>query len=80
FADIYSGKFRIGDKQMINITGGTKARGYPIGALGVYEAAEISAMMSGEKIRSNQIDLNDAIMIGIGGAGSSSAILHLTKA
>ncbi len=42
------GRFHPGDKPAVNLSGGLKARGHPIGATGVYQAAEIAEQLMGK--------------------------------
>ncbi|NPA97028.1 MAG: thiolase domain-containing protein [Crenarchaeota archaeon] len=45
FAD---GRFGPGDKPSVNLSGGLKARGHPVGATGVYQVAEIAMQLRGD--------------------------------
>jgi len=45
---IKDGRFEAGDKPSINLSGGLKARGHPVGATGVYQVAEISMQLRGD--------------------------------
>jgi len=42
------GRFRKGDRPVINPSGGLKSRGHPVGATGVYQAAEIAMQLRGD--------------------------------
>ncbi|MEM0027502.1 MAG: thiolase domain-containing protein [Ignisphaera sp.] len=45
---IKDGRFAAGDKPSINLSGGLKARGHPVGATGVYQVAEIAMQLRGD--------------------------------
>ncbi|ADM27286.1 Thiolase [Ignisphaera aggregans DSM 17230] len=45
---IRDGRFSVGDKPSINLSGGLKARGHPVGATGVYQVAEIAMQLRGD--------------------------------
>lgn len=42
------GKFQKGDKPEVNFSGGLKARGHPVGATGIYQAAEAVMQLRGD--------------------------------
>jgi acetyl-CoA C-acetyltransferase/acetyl-CoA acyltransferase len=42
------GKFQRGDKPEVNFSGGLKARGHPVGATGIYQAAEAVMQLRGD--------------------------------
>ncbi len=77
--EIKEGRYRLGDKPMINLTGGTKARGDPIGATGVYQVAELTALIKGDKIRNGAPTIETGLAIAIGGTGGVSAGVLLEK-
>ncbi len=45
---IKEGRFAPGDKPSLNLSGGLKARGHPVGATGVYQVAEIAMQLRGD--------------------------------
>ncbi len=45
---VYEGRFRIGDKPVINPSGGLKARGHPVGATGIYQVVEVAMQLRGD--------------------------------
>jgi acetyl-CoA C-acetyltransferase/acetyl-CoA acyltransferase len=45
---IAQGRFRIGDKPVINPSGGLKSRGHPVGATGVYQVCEVVMQLRGD--------------------------------
>lgn len=45
---VKDGRFAAGDKPSINLSGGLKARGHPVGATGVYQVAEIAMQLRGD--------------------------------
>ncbi len=59
----------------VNLSGGLKARGHPIGATGVYQAAELSLQLIGEA-GSLQVDSpSRALMVSVGGVASNAAAI-----
>ncbi len=71
--EIKEGKFRPGDKPVINHTGGAKARGHPVGATGVYQVAEAVAAMHGLQGVRGLDYVEKAWILGIGGPGTVAA-------
>ncbi|RLG74306.1 MAG: acetyl-CoA acetyltransferase, partial [Thermoprotei archaeon] len=45
---VYEGRFRVGDKPVVNPSGGLKARGHPVGATGIYQIVEIAMQLRGD--------------------------------
>jgi len=45
---IAEGRFRVGDKPVINPSGGLKSRGHPVGATGVYQVCEVVMQLRGD--------------------------------
>ncbi|MCD6428742.1 MAG: thiolase domain-containing protein [Desulfurococcales archaeon] len=45
---VYEGRFRVGDKPVINPSGGLKARGHPVGATGIYQVVEVAMQLRGD--------------------------------
>lgn len=72
------GRFRLGDSLAINLSGGTKGRGYIEGATGVYQVAEISAFLTGYR-GYKQHNSDYAIAIGTGGIASVSSCVLIKK-
>ncbi|MGC8752261.1 MAG: thiolase C-terminal domain-containing protein [Fervidicoccaceae archaeon] len=77
--DISSGRFRLGDKPSVNVTGGTKARGHPYGATGVYQLAELSSLLSDNKVKNARVQADRALSISMGGVGTVFTGILLEK-
>jgi acetyl-CoA C-acetyltransferase/acetyl-CoA acyltransferase len=45
---VREGRFAAGDRPSINLSGGLKARGHPVGATGVYQVAEVAMQLRGD--------------------------------
>ncbi len=45
---VYEGRFRVGDKPVVNPSGGLKARGHPVGATGIYQIVEVAMQLRGD--------------------------------
>lgn len=70
--DAKKGIYGYGGRVVVNTFGGLKARGHPIGATGVYQAAEIYLQLTG-RAGSCQVDrANHGAMISLAGLGSSA--------
>lgn len=72
------GRFRHGDSLAVNMSGGTKGRGYVEGATGVYQLAEITAFINGYRGYKHQ-NTDYALSLGVGGIGSVSACVLIKK-
>jgi len=78
--DIQEGRFRPGDKPSVNLTGGTKARGHPYGATGVYQIAELVSLLSDGKVKNSPISGERGLAVSMGGAGAVFGAVLLEKA
>ena len=76
---IRDGSYRIGDKVALNVTGGLKARGNPIGATGVYQVAELSGLLKGDEVRRGFSNAEKALAIAVGGIGAIASGAYLEK-
>lgn len=77
--DALSGKFDLDGDHPISTFGGMKARGYPIGAAGVYQLCEAYLQLTG-RAKSNQVsDAKHALIQTIGGI-DGSAYVHVLGA
>ncbi len=73
------GRFRHGDKPEVNLSGGLKARGNPIGATGVYQVAEVAMQLRGAfpGLQSNSPEIG--LVINMSGIGSSVSSIVIRK-
>ncbi|MEM0481792.1 MAG: thiolase domain-containing protein [Nitrososphaerota archaeon] len=77
--DAKNGVFDHGGKVVINTFGGLKARGHPLGATGVYQAAEIFLQLTG-RAGACQVDgVKYGAMISLSGLGSSAYSLVMKE-
>lgn len=74
-----NGDIKPGGKLPINLSGGLKARGHPIGATGVYQAAELSLQLIGEAGSLQADSPAKALMVSIGGVASNAAVIVLER-
>ena len=74
------GKLDLNGKIPTNTFGGSKARGDPLGATGIYQAVEIYKQLAGEA-GNNQIDgAKTGLSVTISGIGSSAVVnLYLRR-
>jgi acetyl-CoA C-acetyltransferase/acetyl-CoA acyltransferase len=66
---ILDGRYRLGDKPSINVTGGTKSRGHPFGATGVYQVAEVTSLLSDGKVKGARVNGELGLVVSMGGIG-----------
>ncbi len=78
---VASGAFTVGgDGPLVNPSGGLKARGHPVGATGVYMAAEIAMQLSGTFPGLQAGDAKAGAAVSINGHGSSAYVAVFTRA
>ena len=77
--ELLDGRFRPGDKPSINLSGGLKARGHPLGATGVYQIAELIMQLIGEFPGASSITYDVALAHSVGGYGSTSVVTILKR-
>lgn len=73
------GRFAKGDKPEVNLSGGLKARGHPVGATGVYQIAEATLQLRGEFPGEKASDPVIAATQNIGGVGTFTTVTILTR-
>ena len=73
-----AGKTRLGGQIPINLSGGLKARGHPVGATGVYQILEIVQQLRGEAEKNQIEDPRIGMAQNIGGSGSN-IVTHILK-
>jgi acetyl-CoA C-acetyltransferase len=70
------GKTRLGGKIPINVSGGLKARGHPVGATGMYQIVEAIAQLRGAAGKNQVKDATIGMTQNIGGSGSN-VVTHI---
>ncbi len=73
------GKFAKGDKPEVNLSGGLKARGHPVGATGIYQVCEAAMQLRGDFPGVKASDPEIAVTQNIGGVGTFSAVSVLRR-
>jgi acetyl-CoA C-acetyltransferase/acetyl-CoA acyltransferase len=76
---ILDGRYRLGDKPSINVTGGTKSRGHPFGATGVYQVAEVTSLLSDGKVKGARVNGELGLVVSMGGIGTVLSGILLEK-
>ncbi|MEM2528445.1 MAG: thiolase domain-containing protein [Ignisphaera sp.] len=76
---IKDGKFAAGDRPSINLSGGLKARGHPVGATGVYQVAEIAMQLRGDfpGVRLNSAEIG--LAMNTGGVATLTSVIILKR-
>ena len=69
------GRFRPGDKPQVNLSGGLKSRGHPVGATGVYQAAEIVMQLRGDFSGIKASGAEIGVAENIGGSGAMISVI-----
>ncbi len=67
------GRFHPGDRPTVNPSGGLKARGHPVGATGVYQAAEVVMQLRGDYPGLRVAGAETGLALNMGGVGSTVA-------
>ncbi len=73
------GRFAKGDKPEVNLSGGLKARGHPVGATGVYQIVEATLQLRGEFPGEKASDPEIAATQNIGGVATYTTITVLRR-
>ena len=75
------GRFAPGDRPTVNPSGGLKARGHPVGATGVYQAAEITMQLRGDFPGARApAGSETGIAVNMGGDGSTVTVTVFRRA
>ncbi len=69
------GQYYIGGQLPINLYGGLKARGHPVGATGVYQIGELVYSLRGD----GRVDAEKGLAENIGGSGSTVSVCVLER-
>ena len=72
------GRFSPGDKPSLNLSGGLKSRGHPVGATGVYQLAEVVMQLRGD-FPGVSVPAEVGLTQNIGGAGSNVTTIILMR-
>lgn len=72
--DVYSGRFNKGNKPAVNLMGGLKARGNPIGATGAYQVSEAIMLIRNSSLKYVLVHMmsgfdDNVVVLVLGGAG-----------
>lgn len=76
---IKDGRFAAGDKPSINLSGGLKARGHPVGATGVYQVAEIAMQLRGDFPGIKVGSAERGIAMNTGGVATLTSVIILRR-
>jgi len=76
---IRDGRFSVGDKPSINLSGGLKARGHPVGATGVYQVAEIAMQLRGDFPGVRAPSPSIGLAMNTGGVATLTSIIILKR-
>ena len=58
----------------VNTSGGLKARGHPLGATGIAQAAEVTWQLRQEADKRQVSDVENGLTLNIGGTGGTAAV------
>ncbi len=76
---VAEGRFHPGDKPSANPSGGLKARGHPLGATGVYQAAEAAQQLMGTFKGLSISGAEKALVVSMGDTGTPVSVLVFTR-
>jgi acetyl-CoA C-acetyltransferase len=76
---VESGMTALGGKKPVNVSGGLKSKGHPVGATGVAQVAEIVHQLRGEAGARQVKDAKIGLTQNMGGSGGS-AVVHIMQA
>ena len=76
---VEDGMTEIGGEIPVNPSGGLKARGHPLGATGIAQAAEIVWQLRGEAGKRQVKDMEVGMTHNIGGTGGTAAVHILSN-
>jgi len=76
---IRDGRFGKDDKPAINLSGGLKARGHPVGATGVYQVAEIAMQLRGDFPGLRAPSPSIGLALNTGGVATLTSIVILRR-
>ncbi|MEM2512679.1 MAG: acetyl-CoA acetyltransferase, partial [Ignisphaera sp.] len=67
------------DKPAINLSGGLKARGHPVGATGVYQVAEIAMQLRGDFPGLKASSPSTGLALNTGGVATLTSVAILRR-
>jgi acetyl-CoA C-acetyltransferase len=73
-----NGEIKLGGKRPINLSGGLKACGHPVGATGVKQIVEVYNQLTGRAGKRQTAKANLALTHNVGGTGGT-AVVHVIK-
>lgn len=73
------GRFGAGDRPSLNLSGGLKARGHPLGATGVYQVAELAMQLRGDFPGVKAQGAEVALALNIGGIFAQASVVLLKR-
>ncbi|MEM1525925.1 MAG: thiolase domain-containing protein [Ignisphaera sp.] len=76
---IKEGRFARDDKPAINLSGGLKARGHPVGATGVYQVAEIAMQLRGDFPGLKASSPSTGLALNTGGVATLTSVAILRR-
>ncbi|OGG14880.1 hypothetical protein A2773_01265 [Candidatus Gottesmanbacteria bacterium RIFCSPHIGHO2_01_FULL_39_10] len=76
--NIFMQKTRLGEKLVINTSGGLKASGHPVGATGVKQVVEITHQLQGKAGKKQVKGANIGLTHNVGGSGAT-AVIHILR-
>ncbi|MCS7112195.1 MAG: thiolase domain-containing protein [Ignisphaera sp.] len=76
---VKDGRFAVGDKPSVNLSGGLKARGHPVGATGVYQIAEIAMQLRGDFPGVKLDKAEKGLAMNTGGVGTLTSVVILKR-
>lgn len=71
---IESGETRLGGRIPVNVSGGLKAKGHPVGATGTAQTYEIYLQLTGQADRRQVKDANVGLTHNVGGSGATATV------
>ena len=77
--DATNGKFDLTGKYPISTFGGMKARGYPVGAAGIYQICEAYMQVTGQAGQNQVRDAKNCLVHSMSGIDSSSVVHILSR-
>lgn len=76
--NIAAGKTRLGQKLVVNTSGGLKASGHPVGATGVKQIVEITHQLQGAAGKKQVLGAKIGLAHNVGGTGAT-AVIHILQ-
>jgi len=77
--DVAEGRYTKDSKPAVNLSGGLKARGHPIGATGVYMVAELAKQLAGTFEGVKVENASKALAVQVNSFGSSARLILLSR-